>query len=295
MKVMLLAAGEGQRLRPYTIETPKPAIPFLTAPLASFSLALLEQTPIDKIVVNTFHQAPKIDNLFHWMKLPTTNLVFSHEHDKLLGSGGGIHKAKAELLGNEPFIVMNADEVILPHHLGLVNNMLDFHHAHKGLATLMTMPHPEVGIKFGGAWGLPDSTKIELFSKTPPAPDYIGHHFIGGMVLDQRIFKYFKNFVEEENIIYETLTKAISLGEEVHAFSCTCEWFETGNPQDFLAAIRFCLQGLESTPEAPWCQHLAQTLRIYGEGQLLIENSDPALVERIARVLQQQVIRLDKA
>lgn len=68
MNVMLLAAGEGTRLRPYTEILPKPAIPFLTIPLAAHALSFLRGFTIDKLVVNTFHLPHKIhelSTLFH--------------------------------------------------------------------------------------------------------------------------------------------------------------------------------------------------------------------------------------
>lgn len=294
MKVMLLAAGEGRRLQPFTLETPKPAIPFLTAPLASFSLSLLEKMQVSKLVVNTHHLPQKIENLFHWTKLPTKNLVFSSETDLLLGSGGGIHKAKAHLLGAEPFMVMNSDEVILPKKWGLLQEMLEFHRWHKGIATLLTMNHPEVGTKFGGAWTAKNQTLVQQFSKTKTDDQLQGHHFIGIMILEPRVFKFFKDNVEVENILYETLTKAMAAGEQVHTFTTDCEWFETGNPEDFLKAADACSEALLNGPDQVWTQFLAQTLRVYGEGKLLIENSNPKLKAKIKSAFEKQTIRLDE-
>ena len=293
MKVMLLAAGEGRRLQPYTLETPKPAIPFLTAPLASFSIALLEKIPVSQLVVNTHHLPQQIENLFHWMKLPTSNVVFSSEQDLLLGSGGGIHKAKVHLNGKEPFFVMNSDEVILPKKWGLLEEMLEFHRWHKGIATLLTMDHPEVGTKFGGAWTEIGQTQIQQFSKTQPSQNLRGHHFIGVMILEPKVFKYFKDQVEIENILYETLTKAMSTGEQVHAFNADCEWFETGNPQDFLKAAKYCSEALLANTDQVWLQFLAQTLRVHGEGKLLIEKSNFELESLIRAAFEKQTIRLD--
>ncbi len=294
MKVMLLAAGEGRRLQPYTLEKPKPAIPFLTAPLASFSLSLLEKLPITKLVVNTHHLPQQIENLFHWTKLPTSNLVFSSENDLLLGSGGGIHKAKQHLLGPDPFLVMNSDEVILPKKWGLLEDMLEFHRWHKGIATLLTMDHPEVGTKFGGAWTQQNQTQVKQFAKKIPAPHLKGRHFIGIMILEPRVFKYFKDNLEIENILYETLTNAMSHGEQVHVYSTDCEWFETGNPEDFLKAVEVCTDALLAGTDQVWLQFLAQTLRVYGEGQLVIEKTKPELVEKIKTAFKKQTIRLDE-
>jgi mannose-1-phosphate guanylyltransferase len=293
MKVMFLAAGEGRRLQPYTLSKPKPAIPFLTAPLASFSLSLLEKIQIQQIIVNTYHLDQQVKNLFHWSRLPTQNLVFSSEADLLLDSGGGIHKAKPYLKQEDFFFVINADEIILPHKLGLLEEMIEFHRWHKGIATLLTMDHPGVGTQFGGAWTSPESTEVKLFSKSRPDPSLKGHHYIGVMLLSSKVFEFFRPQVEVENILYHTLTKAIEAGEKVHVHRTQCEWFETGNPKSFLEAAAICIDALEGRSQELWVQQLAQTLRVHGEGSLLIEKEDPRLVEKIVRVFEKEMIRLD--
>lgn len=273
MNVMLLAAGEGTRLRPFTEQAPKPSIPFLTVPLAFYALSLLDQVKIQKLVVNTYHLPRQIEGLFSQIPPQWKELHFSSEHGTLLGSGGGIHNAKSFLKGSGDFFVMNADEIILPHEFGVLQDMQVFHRWHKGIATLLTIPHPEVGKKFGGAW-LKDGTKVHCFSKTNPgelAPR--GMHFTGVMLLAERVFQYFKNQVEVENILYETLTKAMAEGEEVHAFETKAEWFETGNPIDFMTATETCLDSLirDSKNHPYWQDYLMQTIRLYSRNQYMIE------------------------
>jgi mannose-1-phosphate guanylyltransferase len=273
MNVMILAAGEGTRLRPFTEQAPKPSIPFLTVPLAFYSLSLLDQTKIDRLVVNTYHLPRQIENLFSQIPPQWKELYFSSEQGQLLGSGGGIHNARNQLKGGGNFFVLNGDEIILPHQFGVLEEMQVFHKWHKGIATLLTIQHPEVGRKFGGAW-LKDGTKIQCFSKTNPgeqAPR--GLHFTGVLLLSDRVFQYFKDQVEAENILYDTLTKAMAAGEDVHAFETKAEWFETGNPTDFMTATETCLDALiQNSKNHPyWQDYLMQTIRLYSRSQYMIE------------------------
>jgi mannose-1-phosphate guanylyltransferase len=278
MNVMILAAGEGTRLRPYTLETPKPAIPFLSVPLACYSLALLDGLEIDRLVVNTFHLPQQIRTLFQTLRPTWKDLQFSNEETHLLGSGGGIHKARKHLEGREDFLVINGDEVILPHEMGVLQEMLAFHRWHKGIATLLTMDHPEVGERFGGAWLGPEGTRVQCFSKKNPGPEAPrGQHFVGTLLLSDKVFRYFKPHarieVDEENILYETLTAAMAAGEEVHTFNCKAEWFETGNPVDFMKATESCLDHL-SQPNSHgtyWIEYLKQTIRLHSRNQFVIE------------------------
>lgn len=293
MNMMILAAGEGTRLSPYTLQTPKPAIPFLTVPLASYSLALLENIKIDTLVANTFHLPDQIEKLFKELNYPYRQLIFSSEKEQILGSGGGIHNAEASLIHGDHFIVMNGDEVILPSAPGLIQEMQEYHRWHKGIATLLVMDHPEVGKKFGGAWTekAGNSSKVVCFSKTAPTATMKGHHFLGVMILSKRIFSYFKDQIVEENILYETLAKAMSLGEEVYVHHTNPVWFETGNPADFLTATEFCansLQEFSNKTEKPyWLEYLTQTIRLNSVGKCMIEKDRPGLEEKVLKLAQQ--------
>lgn len=273
MNVMLLAAGEGTRLRPFTESTPKPAIPFMSVPLACYSLSLLDRIPIDRLVVNTYHLPSQVENLFKGLRRQWKELVFTSEEGNLLDSGGGIHNAYTHLRGRGDFFVFNGDEVLLPHQYGLLEEMLSFHQWHKGIATLLTMEHPGVGSQFGGAW-LSEGTQIKCFSKTKPgshAPK--GLHYVGVMLLSEEVSNFFKPGLEKENILYDTLTRALAAGHEVHSFQCQAQWFETGNPRDFMKATEACLDSLNQTTSTRpfWQEHLTQTIRLYGENRFLIE------------------------
>jgi mannose-1-phosphate guanylyltransferase len=285
MNVMLLAAGEGTRLNPYTLQVPKPAIPFLTAPLAAYSLALLENIKIHNLVVNTHHLPAQIEDLFFRLYPACKKLLFSPEKEQLLGSGGGIHFAKSYLRGRENFLVMNADEVILPHDDYMMEIFIEAHEANGGIATLLTTSHPEVGKKFGGAWTV-GNNEVQLFSKTKPGSNFQGHHFIGPMILNDRIFHYFKNGHEVENILYETLTKAIASGEKVYVHSIECEWHETGNPSDFILATKLFTKLLREKPNHPASQFLTRTIQRFGTGKTLIENEDSGVLAEVTSLLK---------
>lgn len=284
MKAMLLSAGLGSRLNPYTLQKPKPLVPFMGVPLGCYSLALLEDLDVHSLVINVHHLADQVEDFFRDLRYRKLPVVFSDERKELLGSGGGIHNAEEYLTGKKDFIVMNGDEVILPHNAFMMRDFWSYHKNHGGIATLLTMDHPEVGKKFGGAW-VNENNLVQQFAKTNPSGNVCGKHFLGVLILKESIFNYFNSAVTDENILYETLTKAIQAGEKVYAYDCKTEWFETGNPEDFIRATEYCLNEIEKYPnelEAPvWLIHLLRTIRGYHQGDAMIEKDHPAVYARL--------------
>jgi MurNAc alpha-1-phosphate uridylyltransferase len=104
-QAMVLAAGEGRRLRPLTEHTPKPLIPIYGKTMLGHALDQLAAIGIMRCVVNTYHLANQIEAYLEKRTLP--EIIISHEPE-LLGTGGGIVKALPYFKG-EPFFVLNAD------------------------------------------------------------------------------------------------------------------------------------------------------------------------------------------
>lgn len=278
MNVMLLAAGEGTRLRPYTEVLPKPAIPFLTIPLAAHALSFLygsstDRNSIDKLVVNTFHLPSKIHELFHQIPHRAKTLLFSDEVGEILGGGGGLRKAHQHFIGGGDFVMMNADEVILPKDSHILKKALAHHHQSKALATLMVMDHHGVGSQFGGVW-TDSENKILGFGKTP-FPSSKGWHFVGALILSEKVFDYIPGS-GASNILYDVLTVAMAKGELVQAFPFDCDWFETGNPQDFFTASKKCFEILASAQNSYEKEFLLGTLKSFSSEAVKIETRGAA-------------------
>lgn len=104
-KAMILAAGFGKRLRPLTLETPKPLVELAGKPLLQHALDRLAARQPDTIVINTHYLAEKITAYVQPLKdLP---IILSHEQDTL-ETGGGIAKA-LPYFKNQPFFCLNSD------------------------------------------------------------------------------------------------------------------------------------------------------------------------------------------
>ena len=103
MQAMILAAGLGTRLRPYTLIRPKPLFPVLNVPLLHILLDMLVQAGCDRVVVNCHHLAVQIEAAI----ADRPEVILQHEPE-ILGTGGSLRKA-LPLFFDEPVLVMNGD------------------------------------------------------------------------------------------------------------------------------------------------------------------------------------------
>lgn len=108
MRAMILAAGRGQRLSPLTDSTPKPLIKVGGKFLIEHQLARLKSAGFHEVVINTGWLGQKlIESLGNGSRYGL-HIEYSIEPEHGLETGGGIHQA-LPLLGDKPFIVVNAD------------------------------------------------------------------------------------------------------------------------------------------------------------------------------------------
>jgi MurNAc alpha-1-phosphate uridylyltransferase len=107
MKVMLLAAGRGERMRPLTDAVPKPLLAAGGKPLVVRLIERIAEAGFRELVINHAHLGQKIEAALGDGSRFGVAIGYSAE-DAALGTAGGIVKALA-LLGTAPFAAVNAD------------------------------------------------------------------------------------------------------------------------------------------------------------------------------------------
>lgn len=109
MNCLILAAGLGTRLKPYTDSMPKAMVPVAGKPLLEHQLERMEREGFDNVVVNIHHFGEQILEFLHTHPHPGIKIQVSDERAALLDTGGAIKKA-APLFGNqEPILIHNVD------------------------------------------------------------------------------------------------------------------------------------------------------------------------------------------
>jgi MurNAc alpha-1-phosphate uridylyltransferase len=105
---MVLAAGLGTRMRPFDGQLPKPLVPVSGKALIDHVLDRLAEQGVERAVVNVHHLADQVER--HLAPRDRPQIVISDERRELLGTGGGVVKALAEL-GGGAFFHVNSDSI----------------------------------------------------------------------------------------------------------------------------------------------------------------------------------------
>jgi NDP-sugar pyrophosphorylase family protein len=134
MKAMLLAAGFGTRLKPFTEHHPKALAEVNGKSLLQHNIEYLQQFGIYDVVVNVHHFAEQIIQAIKNNNGWGSRISVSDETDAILETGGGLRRAAWFFKDEEDFVLMNVD-VLTDLHL---DEMIAFHKKNKPLATLAT-------------------------------------------------------------------------------------------------------------------------------------------------------------
>ncbi len=109
MKAMLLAAGFGTRLQPFTLHHPKALAMVNGQSLLERNVKYLQTQGIFEVLVNVHHFAEQIVAAIELHKGWGSHITISDETDAVLETGGGILKAAWYFDSSPEFVVMNAD------------------------------------------------------------------------------------------------------------------------------------------------------------------------------------------
>ena len=107
MKAMILAAGRGERMRPLTDQIPKPLLEVAGKPLIVWHLEKLAKANFEEVIINHAYLGEMIEAYVGDGSRWNLKITYSREGSPL-ETAGGIKKALS-LIGDQPFLVVNAD------------------------------------------------------------------------------------------------------------------------------------------------------------------------------------------
>lgn len=131
---MILCAGLGTRLKPFTDKHPKALAMVNGKSLLQRNIEYLQNFGIENVIVNVHHFAEQITEAIEKNYSWGSNITISDETNEVLETGGGLKKATWFFEDTENFVLMNVD-VLTEMDL---HKMIEQHHIQKPLATLAT-------------------------------------------------------------------------------------------------------------------------------------------------------------
>ena len=183
MKAVVMAGGEGTRLRPLTCNRPKPMVPVANKPIIQHIFELLQSHGITDIAVTLYYLADEIESFFGDGSELGLKLSYSIE-DVPLGTAGSVRKA-CEMLGRERVIVISGDALT---DIDL-DDVVRFHESKSAMATIVTtrVPNPlEYGIVV-----FDDEGRIRRFLEKPSWGQVFSDTVNTGIyVLEPEVFDY---------------------------------------------------------------------------------------------------------
>ncbi|EGD48539.1 Nucleotidyl transferase [Ruminiclostridium papyrosolvens DSM 2782] len=187
MKAVIMAGGEGSRLRPLTCNRPKPMVPIANKPVMEHIIELLKKYGIKDIAVTLQYMPEKIKDYFGDGREYGVSLKYFTE-DVPLGTAGSVKNAEDFL--DETFIVISGDALT---DINL-QEALEFHKKNRSVATLV-LKKVECPTEYGVVVTAPDG-KIRRFLEKPSWGEVFSDTVNTGIyVLSPEVLKYFEKGV----------------------------------------------------------------------------------------------------
>jgi len=227
-RAMILAAGYGRRLQPLTHKTPKALIKVGGRAMVDRTIDRLEEAGVETIIVNLHHLGPQLEQHLRSRKGP--EILFSREDD-LLETGGGVLKA-LPMLGNEPFLVVNADVMWLNGPISTLGRMAMIWDGDKMDGLLLLHSTVDAyGYTGMGDFCIDPSGVLSQRPERELSP----YLFTGIQILHPRLFKGSPEGPFRLRKLYDQAIEAERLYGIVH----DGEWFHVGTPEGLAEAERY--------------------------------------------------------
>jgi NDP-sugar pyrophosphorylase family protein len=257
---VVLAAGEGNRLRPLTSNRPKPMLPAANRPILEHVLDTLVEAGVERIVLVVGYKHDRVQEYFG----PTyrdVELTYVYQA-KQLGSGHALLQARSAVDG--PFIAVNGDRVLEPRMVADVVETFE----RTGDPTLAVLEHPDTSQY--GAVVLEGDRVIELVEK----PDHDRYRLInaGVYAFSEDLFDLLEATPRQagELPLPDVLAASIEDGTPVRGVLTDGLWVDATYPWDLLYLARqLLLDERVAEPERASDIHVAKSALVHDRATLV--------------------------
>ena len=255
MKALILAAGLGTRLRPFTHMTPKALFTINGQPLLGAAIEKLSRAGFEGVLVNTHHHHTQIETYLADTSFPIP-VAACHEPD-ILGTGGAIRNVSG-LWDDDPLLVINADIVTDLDPAEIYR----FHRSHGFPVTMVMHDSPN----FNSVDVSDDDFVLQFGCRESEDKNHRVMAFTGIHVLDRRVLDFLP--AQGPAHIIDAYGRMLEAGEKIKAYVARNHyWQDIGTPERYQQAVfdRMAPMAFKSAfgigPEGPIHQH-----RLHGDG-----------------------------
>ncbi len=247
-KGMILAAGQGTRVRPLTIDLPKPMIPILGKPVMEYLIEHLARHGVRQIMVNVAYLHRKIEDYFGDGSRWGVELGYSFEGaledgeviPQPKGSAGGMrHIQDFSGFFDETTVVLCGDAL-----LDLdISAALDEHHAKGALASVIAIDVPREQVQNYGVVVADGAGKVQSFQEKPRPEEAkstlasAGIYIFEPQVLD--LVPSGKNF----DIGSQLFPLLVERGMPFYVQNRSFHWIDIGRVSDYWTVLQKVLRG----------------------------------------------------
>ncbi|MCC7102978.1 MAG: NTP transferase domain-containing protein [Fimbriimonadaceae bacterium] len=238
MKAVVMAGGEGSRLRPITANRPKPLVPVANRPIMEHIIELLKRHGISEVVATLYYLADEITSAFDDGSDQGVSITYSVE-DAPLGTAGSVKKAEGKLR-DDTFLIVSGDAMTDCD----LSKAIAFHKEKGALATLILyrVPTPlEFGVVITDAEG-----RVVRFLEKPSWSEVFSDTVNTGMyILEPEVFDLMesgKAYDWSQDIFPELLRQ----GKPIFGYVMEGYWCDVGNLGQYREAQEHVLSGSTS-------------------------------------------------
>ncbi|MCX7921108.1 MAG: mannose-1-phosphate guanyltransferase [Clostridia bacterium] len=227
MKAIIMAGGEGSRLRPLTCDLPKPMVPVMNKPIMEHIINLLKSYGITEIGVTLMYLPQKIKDYFGNGSSFGVNLHYFTE-DTPLGTAGSVKNAEAFL--DQTFIVISGDSLT---DINLAN-AIEYHRQKQSKATLV-LTKVDVPLEYGVVITNKDGSITGFLEKPSWGEVFSDTVNTGTYILEPEVLKYFdkgKKFDFSENLFPMLLANK----DPMYGYVTSDYWCDIGDLSAYLQA-----------------------------------------------------------
>jgi len=251
MKAIILAGGEGTRLRPISMGMEKCMVPILGRPVLEHLLRLLCSHGITEVCIAMDGRQKRIQGYFGNGENFGVSIRYCTE-EVPLGTAGAV-KNCADFIGGDEFLVIGADSVC---DLDL-SRVMEFHRERQALATIVITPHPrplEYGMVLTDGQG-----RVEQFLEKPAWRQVVTNMVNTGIyVLSSAVLERIPKG-EERDFGRDVFPALLESGERLYACAPGGYWRDMGDCESYLAGVADALSakvkleyGLEQRATGVW-------------------------------------------